>query len=99
MSCIRTIKPEFWTNEHILECSPSARLLFIGLWNFCNNLGVHPANPRKLKAEVFPGDEVSFAQIQVWMDELIEQGLVVKVDDDEGEGGYWQVVADAGVAP
>ena len=76
MSRIRTIKPEFWTSEQILELSPQARLLFIGLWNFCDDGGVHVASPRKLKAEVFPGDDVTLAQVQGWMDELIGQRLV-----------------------
>ena len=32
MPRIRTIKPEFWTDEKIIELSLPARLLFIGLW-------------------------------------------------------------------
>jgi hypothetical protein len=31
MARIRTIKPEFWTDEKIVELSPFSRLLFIGL--------------------------------------------------------------------
>ena len=54
MSRIRTVKPEFWTSEQIIACSPIARLLFIGLWNFCDDNGVHPASYIRLKAEVFP---------------------------------------------
>ena len=42
MARIRTIKPEFWTSEQVVDCSPTARLLFIGLWNFCDDGGVHP---------------------------------------------------------
>ena len=32
MARIRTVKPEFWTDEKVVECSIPARLLFIGLF-------------------------------------------------------------------
>ena len=57
MARIRTIKPEFWTSDQVVECSFAARLLFIGMWNFCDDYGVHPASLRKLKMEIFPGDD------------------------------------------
>ena len=41
MARIRSIKPEFWTAEQVMECSPMARLLFIGMWNFCDDGGNH----------------------------------------------------------
>lgn len=34
---IRTIKPEFWTDEDVLKMSNSCALFFIGLWNFCDD--------------------------------------------------------------
>ncbi len=43
MARIRSIKTEFWTAEQVMECSPIARLLFIGMWNFCDDGGNHPA--------------------------------------------------------
>ena len=78
MSRIRTIKPEFWISEQVMNCSHSARLLFIGLWNFCDDGGVHPANIRKLKAEVFPGDDVTLTDVEGWMKALISQKLVAE---------------------
>ena len=33
MPKIRAIHPEFWTDEKVVEGSPLARLLFIGMWN------------------------------------------------------------------
>lgn len=78
MSRIRTIKPEFWISEQIMDCSHSARLLFIGLWNFCDDGGVHPANIRKLKAEVFPGDDVTLSDVDGWINELIKHRLVAE---------------------
>jgi hypothetical protein len=55
-SRMRTVKPEFWTSEQVVECSPNARLLFIGLWNFCDDSGIHPAATKRLKRDVFPAD-------------------------------------------
>jgi hypothetical protein len=57
---IRTIKPEFWTSEQIVDCSRDARLLFIGLWNHCDSNGVMPLNLRSIKMKVFPGDDDVF---------------------------------------
>lgn len=37
MPRIRTIKPEYWTSEQVLDLSIPARLAFIGLWNFCDD--------------------------------------------------------------
>lgn len=89
MARIRTIKPEFWTSEQVVECSPMARLMFIGLWNFCDDGGNHPASPRTLKMEVFPGDDVSATDVDGWVAELISNGLVVKYEAD-GKS-YWHV--------
>ena len=61
----RMIKSEFWTSEQIIFCSPLARLLFIGLWNFADDNGVHPASYIKIKAEVFPGDNIDIKQIKI----------------------------------
>jgi hypothetical protein len=49
MARIRTVKPEFWTSEQVMNCSRDARLLFIGMWNFCDDGGNHPASAKTLK--------------------------------------------------
>lgn len=89
MSRIRSIKPEFWTAEQIVECSTNARLLFIGLWTFSDDYGVHPASPRRLKMEVFPADNFSAEDIAEWMHELIAAGLVIEYA--AGDRQFWQV--------
>jgi hypothetical protein len=89
MARIRCIKPEFWVSEQVAECSIGARLTFIGLWNFCDDGGVHPAKPKTLKAELFPMDTVSPSDLAKWVDELIGAGLVTKFDSDGVS--YWHV--------
>ncbi len=76
MARIRSIKPEFWTSAQIIECSTNARLLFVGLWNFCDDQGRHPASPKQCKAEVFPSDDFNIETIQRMLDELSSNGLI-----------------------
>ena len=56
MARIRTVKPEFWTDEKVVECSIPARLLFIGLFNFANDMGCLERSPKRLKMQIFPAD-------------------------------------------
>lgn len=58
MARIRTIKPEFWTDEKIMESSPSARLLLIGVLNFADDKGNIEAGPLSIKAKIFPSDNI-----------------------------------------
>ena len=76
MARIRSIKPEFWTSEQIVECSPHARLLFIGLWTFCDDNGIHPASCKRLKMEIFPGDDFTERDLDTMIGELLASGLV-----------------------
>ncbi|MEG5263462.1 DnaT-like ssDNA-binding domain-containing protein [Pseudomonas sp. JDS28PS106] len=75
MARIRTIKPEFWSSEQVMSCRPLARLLFIGLWNFCDDGGNHPLAPRTIKALVFPGDPTTAEEVGELLEELNAAGL------------------------
>lgn len=76
MPRIRTIKPEFWTSEQVVECSVESRLLFIGLWNFADDGGVVPFSEKSLKMKIFPGDDFNSDDIRRMVVELSENGLV-----------------------
>lgn len=78
MSRIRTIKPEFWSSEQVVLCSPCARLLFIGIWNFADDHGVHPLSYLTLKAKIFPGDSFSISEIKTLVEELISNDLLLE---------------------
>ena len=81
----RMIKPEFWTSEQIVECSTTARLLFIGLWNFADDAGNQPASTKRIKMEIFPADDFSDAQMEGWLHELLGADLIVNYSaEDKG---------------
>lgn len=89
MARIRTIKPEFFVSEQIADVSPTGRLLFIGMWLFCDDAGIHPASPRQLKMEVFPGDDITTKQVASLVAELLRVGLLIEY---EAQGQtYWHV--------
>ena len=56
MARIRTLKPEFWTDEKVVAISPLARLLFIGMWNFVDDYGRGEYSPARLKMQILPAD-------------------------------------------
>lgn len=77
MARIRSIKPEFWTSEQVMECSLNARLLFIGMWNFADDLGRLPLSPKTIKASILPSDDISIDTILGMIAELSKNGLVL----------------------
>jgi len=89
MPRIRTIKPEFFTSEQVTECSIAARLLFAGMWCFCDDQGVHPDSPKRLKMEVFPADDMTAADVAALVDELVRVGLLARF---EAEGNQYLFV-------
>jgi hypothetical protein len=82
MARIRTIKPEFWTNERVMECSMAARLLFVGMWNFADDLGRLPLSAKTIKAQIFPSDEITSDTILGMVDELSQNGLILRYEVD-----------------
>lgn len=60
MARIRSIKPEFWTDEKVVTLSPLARLVFIGLWNFVDDHGRAPCSPARMKMQILPADSADF---------------------------------------
>jgi hypothetical protein len=80
MARIRTIKPEFWSNEKVMACSRDARLLFIGLWNFADDCGRLPSSLNTIKAQVFPFDEIDSTNVRRMLDELSSNGLLFEYE-------------------
>lgn len=89
MPRIRTIKPEFFTSEQVAECSATARLLFIGMWVFCDDGGVHPASLSRLKMEIFPADPITVDDLKMLIKELTDRGLIESYAVEGKE--FWHV--------
>lgn len=81
MARIRTIKPEFWIDEKVTDLDPWARLLFIGLWNFADDQGYIDDKPRRIKMQVFPGDDVYVERL---LADLLAAGLLTSFDSPIG---------------
>jgi hypothetical protein len=75
MARVRTVKPEFWTDRRVGECSPSARLLFIAAWNFADDEGGLDRSAKQLKAQAFPYDNLDCEPL---VQELLNAGLLIE---------------------
>ena len=73
MARIRTIKPDFWTDDALTECSVSARLLFIGTWTFADDNGNIERSAKQLKCKIFPAD---IFPVEPLIQELIRENLL-----------------------
>lgn len=81
MARIRTIKPDFWTDDVIADLDPLAMLLYIGMWNFADDEGYLKDSVGQLRRQIFPdrGFDVAGA-----LDVLLDRGRVVRMDSDQG---------------
>jgi hypothetical protein len=73
MARIRTVKPEFFTSDDICPLSPSARLLYIGLWCEADREGRMVWTPRGFKRRYLPDDQ---CDIDALCRELLDRDLV-----------------------
>lgn len=58
MSRARNIKPGFFKNDELGDCSIYARVLFAGLWCEADPRGIVEDRPKRLKIEILPYDNV-----------------------------------------
>lgn len=79
----RMISPEFWSDEKLGVVSRDAKLLFIGLWNFADDLGDLRDNAVKIKAQVFPIDtDIAATDVSRLIEELVDCGVLIKYSVD-----------------
>jgi len=71
----RNIKPSFFSNDKLLECSSWSRLLFIGLWMIADREGRLEDRAKKIKILLFPGDNVD---VESSLNELEERDFIVR---------------------
>lgn len=77
MARIRSIKPEFWSDQELTQLPRDVRMLYVALWNFADEHGRLPGDPRLIKSWCFPlDDDVSAAIVDGWLDQLAGIGKV-----------------------
>jgi len=77
MARIRTIKPQFWTDEKIAKLPIGARLLFIGTWNLADDEGIVYWNAAYLRGQIFPYDvRVTNTVVHNWMANIASLNLM-----------------------
>ena len=92
MARIRSIKPEFWDDEHIALLPMECRLFYIGCWTFADDQGVFNANPSFLKSRIFPyDDDLKVSEVKKWLDKLEELKMIVPFT--HGRDSYYIVRA------
>jgi len=74
---IRGFKPDIWTDEDFVEVSAFARLLWLGMWNYCCDNGHIQDRSKQIKMRVLPTDDVNCADL---LRELADQGLIRRAD-------------------
>lgn len=82
MARIRTIKPEFWVDDQIVELDYATRLLFIGLWNFVDDEGYVEYKAKRIKMQIFPADSLDVSGM---LTNLLDMGRLAQFASDQGD--------------
>ena len=88
------IDPKFWADDKMMSLTTRHRLLFIGIWNFSDDGGIHKNSNNMLKAEVFPCDDIIVEEVGKLKDELIELELIIPFNSNGIELFYvknWKI--------
>lgn len=78
MARIRTVKPNHWNDKELPKISIQAHLLWIGMWNFSDDLGIIENDPLLIKSQVFPRrTDVRTEQVKSWLDQLVKARFIL----------------------
>jgi hypothetical protein len=76
MARSRIIKPGFFRNEDLAELPAMTRLLFAGLWTLADKEGRLEDRPKRIRADVFPYDDLTGADVHTMLHELAAGGFI-----------------------
>lgn len=80
MARIRTIKPDFYSDEDLAELSHVTRLAFPGLWCLADGFGRLEDRPKRIRAQLFPYEpEVDMESI---LEELAGARFIIRYQVD-----------------
>jgi hypothetical protein len=85
MARIRSTHPGQWTDEDFVELSFPARLLAIAIRNHADDHGVIAWNPKTIKMQTFPADNVDVVSL---LQELLDRNILRKEAHSGKEYGY-----------
>lgn len=77
MARARNIKPGFYKNEDLAECSIWARFIFPGLWMLADREGRLEDRPKRIKGELLPFDS---QEIEPLLKELEALGFILRYE-------------------
>lgn len=86
MARIRSIKPEFFTDEDLCSLPPLVRLLFIGIWTEADKAGRLKDKPGTIKMRCLPYDNLN---VEKALEQLAEARFIIRYRVDGV--GYIQV--------
>ena len=72
----RIIKKEAYCDNKLIELEIPQRFMFIGMTNFADDEGIHLNNPKVLKAEIFPADDIKVSYIEKTLLKMVDLGLI-----------------------
>ena len=81
MARARNIKPGFFKNEDLAECTLAARLCFAGLWTLADRAGRLEDRPKRIKGELFAFDSI---EVESLLGELQDRGFLVRYRNSDG---------------
>lgn len=70
MARTRYLRPGFFKNESLSSLTPYHRLLFAGLWLIADRAGRLEDRPRRIKAELFPYDDLTTEAVDTMLQDL-----------------------------
>lgn len=77
MARARNIKPGFYKNEDLAECTIWARYIFPGLWMLADREGRLEDRPKRIKGELVPFDTID---IEPLLNELAEREFILRYE-------------------
>jgi len=78
MEQMRNLSKVIFNNDTMGELSPTARLLFAGLWCLADNKGRLEDKPRTIKKAIMGYDDVSASQVDEMLQSLHDKEFIVR---------------------
>ncbi len=88
---VRKIRPTYFSDDALAECSHSARWLYVGLTCFCDDMGRMEYSPRALQSYIFPAEgDATIANVVEWLAQLADADLIERYKVERRE--YLRIV-------